>query len=845
MLQVIAGLDAAARVDVLHRDIKPSNCFVGLDGTVKIGDFGLSISTLGHDHTHLTVLGTILGTPAFASPEQLRGQELDVRSDIYSVGATLYYLLTGQAPFEDANIATLITRVLDEAPTSPDAVRPDVPSGLAGVVLRCLAKDPKARPASYEQLADALEPYSSRAPTPGALGRRCVAGVLDLVVLGILEIPAVLVGANLLLQGTASIGMATLVNVVANIAPFVLYFGLLEGLWGATPGKRALGLRVIGVDRSAPGLRRGVLRAVVYGVLWQGPEQIPVTVLGLEGLETLIETSPMFGVVLALASIVGPVALFSTMRSRNGFATLHGLASRTRVVAVASAAARTTFDVAVDASTAPAAGPRVGSYELVDATDAALAPGHDPQLRRRVWIHRPGLGAAPVAAPRRDASRPGRARWLAGRRTGTEAWDVYEAFDGRPLTAFTGRPLAWETIRHWVADLATELQAANAEDTLPVLALDRVWISTDGRARLLDWPAPGTGLEHQGDPATTTTDAEAPGSALTAIQQFLARVTTFCLTPDRPGERASAALPLGAHAVIGRLTRGEFASETELVRATGALVRGPAAVSRRDRALHLAGTGFLPIVITVGLLAVTFLLPVFLPEVDQRLQFELSLAALEELEELENDGELTAEVQARRRALEVQVAEGLRTLRTVDSTLGVSFSFTPSDDQQPLIDRIVAAHPDPSPEEVSEAARILGETFGGRNVVSGIIGRALPVAIVVWLFGAPLVALVSAVVCRGGLLLRMLGIALVTQHGAEAGRGRVFLRAAIAWLPAMLAAGAGFYAFVQPLDNQEEASLLALFWVAGAVFVSGALYAIANVQRGIQDRLAGTYLVPK
>ena len=842
MLQVIAGLDAAARVDVLHRDIKPSNCFVGLDGTVKVGDFGLSISTLGHDHTHLTVLGTLLGTPAFASPEQLREGELDVRSDIYSVGATLYYLLTGQAPFEDANIATLITRVVGETPMSPDAVQPGITSGLAGVVLRCLAKDPTKRPASYQQLADALEPYSSRAPTPGALGRRCVAGALDLFVLGLLGIPAGLLSVNLFLGNAPPAGPLAVFNLVANIAPYVLYFGLLEGLWGTTPGKRTLGLRVIGVDRSAPGLRRGMLRALVYGGLSQGPEQIPILVLGFEGVGTLAEASPLFGVVLGLLSIVGPVALFSTMRARNGFATLHGLASRTRVVAVASDTARTTFDVAVDDSTAPAGAPLVGGYELLETTDAALALGHDPQLRRRVWIHRPGPGAAPVAAARRDANRPGRARWLAGRRAEGEAWDVYEAFGGRPIGAFTERPLAWETVRHWVADLATELQVAKAEGTLPVLALDRVWITPDGRARLLDWPAPGADLERPAEPLTTPTGPEAPASVLGAIQQFLAGVTTFCLTADRPGHRATTALPLGAHAVIGRLMRGEFASEAELANATGALVRGPAAVSRRDRALHLAGTGFLPIVITVSVLAVAFLLPVFLPEVDQRLQFELSLAALEELED---DGELTAEVQARRRALEVQVADGLRTLRTLDSTLGVSLSFTPSDDQQPLIDRIVAAHPDPSPEEVSEAGRILGEAFGGRNVVSGIIRQALPVAIVVWLFGAPLIALVSAVVCRGGLLLRMLGIALVTQQGAEAARGRVFLRTAIAWLPAIGAAVAGFYAFVEPLFEEQDAALLGLFWVSGTVFVIGALYAIVDTERGFQDRIAGTYLVPK
>lgn len=118
-------------------------------------------------------------------------------------------------------------------------------------------------------------------------------------------------------------------------------------------------------------------------------------------------------------------------------------------------------------------------------------------------------------------------------------------------------------------------------------------------------------------------------------------------------------------------------------------------------------------------------------------------------------------------------------------------------------------------------------------------------AIVVWLFGAPLVALVSAVVCRGGLLLRMLGIALVTQQGAEAGRGRVFLRTAIAWLPAIGAAAAGFYAFVEPLFEEQDAALLGLFWVSGTVFVIGALYAIVDTERGIQDRIAGTYLVLK
>jgi serine/threonine protein kinase len=88
ILQIIGGLEAAAAAGVLHRDIKPANCFVELDGTVKIGDFGLSLSTLARDRSRsqLTQSGAFMGTPAFASPEQLRGDDLDVRSDIYSVG---------------------------------------------------------------------------------------------------------------------------------------------------------------------------------------------------------------------------------------------------------------------------------------------------------------------------------------------------------------------------------------------------------------------------------------------------------------------------------------------------------------------------------------------------------------------------------------------------------------------------------------------------------------------------------------------------------------------------------------------------------------------------------------
>src|SRR4051812_14154168 len=139
ILQVIAGLEAAATIGILHRDVKPSNCFVAADGRVLVGDFGLSIATLARAGSG-EAPGTILGTPGFASPEQLRGDALDIRSDVYSVGATIYSLRTGKAPFDDADLKTVMTRAATE-PAPPLALsRPDLPSRLTAVVTKCLAK---------------------------------------------------------------------------------------------------------------------------------------------------------------------------------------------------------------------------------------------------------------------------------------------------------------------------------------------------------------------------------------------------------------------------------------------------------------------------------------------------------------------------------------------------------------------------------------------------------------------------------------------------------------------------------------------------------------------------------
>ena len=238
ILQVIAGLDAMHAAGVLHRDIKPANCFVDRDGTVKVGDFGLSISTMARDVSQLTAAGTFHGTPQFAAPEQLKGDPLDVRADIYAVGATLYYLLTGQPPFDDRNLLALVTRIATEHRDHHATLAPAVPRGLAAVVLRCLAKDRTLRPATYAALHDALRPFSSAAPTPATIGSRFIAGAIDQVILGV---PLILLNVSRIACRPDHSPPPWWV--VIAIVMWIAYFGISEGMWGASIGKRLMRLR--------------------------------------------------------------------------------------------------------------------------------------------------------------------------------------------------------------------------------------------------------------------------------------------------------------------------------------------------------------------------------------------------------------------------------------------------------------------------------------------------------------------------------------------------------------------------------------------------------------------------
>jgi serine/threonine-protein kinase len=151
--QIADGLARAHSHDIVHRDIKPANVILDAYGEAKILDFGLAKLI---DQTGITVAGSTLGTVAYMAPEQARGEPADARSDVWSVGAVLYEMLTGRAPFPGENAQTVIYAVLNAEPKPPGALRAEVPPVLEGIIARCLAKDPDERYHDARELLAAL-----------------------------------------------------------------------------------------------------------------------------------------------------------------------------------------------------------------------------------------------------------------------------------------------------------------------------------------------------------------------------------------------------------------------------------------------------------------------------------------------------------------------------------------------------------------------------------------------------------------------------------------------------------------------------------------------------------------
>jgi len=350
VLEAAKGLRAAAAEGLVHRDVKPANLLRCKDGSIKVADFGLAKPS-GADLS-LTATGIVVGSPLYMSPEQGQAQEVDLRSDIYSLGATLYHMLAGAPPYDAPTaMAVMLKHISEPLPAL------DCPEPIARIAFRMMAKKPEERYGSYDELIADLEaflkgcppPASAPAPSAAAAERPAASAAADLhaAIRARVEreiqdsMRAALHGAPagspagvaaragaFLMDALAvlvflRVAIAVFQNQVLAVGVFtaalaVVYVGSMCR-WGGTPGKLLVGIRVETLAGARPGIDAATWRFFASWFLLFVPLAIAAA------------ASPTRLVALQMVSLLVLLSLAAGILRRDKRA-LHDLIAGTRVV---------------------------------------------------------------------------------------------------------------------------------------------------------------------------------------------------------------------------------------------------------------------------------------------------------------------------------------------------------------------------------------------------------------------------------------------------------------------------------------------------------------------------------
>jgi serine/threonine protein kinase len=216
MQQIAAALHAASEAGIVHRDIKPENIMLTRELTAKVTDFGLAQLNQPGDEKNLTQTGTAMGTPLYMSPEQIRGQKVDHRSDQYSFGVTCYHMFAGRPPFSAGNSVTVAVQHLQDSPPPLAGHRADLPPGLCEMIHRMMAKDPSDRFQSTREMLDAIAPLHDLSVNTSL---RTATGALDWMKLSLLGWPKIAAALAITAAAGALAGTLMTASYQLEVAP--------------------------------------------------------------------------------------------------------------------------------------------------------------------------------------------------------------------------------------------------------------------------------------------------------------------------------------------------------------------------------------------------------------------------------------------------------------------------------------------------------------------------------------------------------------------------------------------------------------------------------------------------
>ncbi len=517
ILQCIDGLIEAHALGMIHRDIKPANCYLDDDGNVKVGDFGLARSLVSD--SELTQTGAFLGTPLFASPEQLLGQSIDTRSDIYSLTATLYYLLAGKAPFESPHAAQVIARIASSDPPSFKSVGISVPASVEQIVMKGLSRDASKRYASFASMRSELQATIQPTSEPATLTRRCVAWVADYFLM-----TSVAAAAMISVFSARDLSEDPLFANIIGIVVVFLYYLLTESVFGTSIGKAAMRISV--VDAATGG------RAKFVGNLIRSTFFVANSSALYILLKLLIpdEQATLKTLAFTVSFLGSLVILYSTWRPTKRRQFLHdwlsGTECRTRSGALSTSISPLklpNWNLPVKATESEnASAPKLlGRFTISAEIDIEQHEsgirwwmGQDPQLERTIWVACVEDKSIEFDEAQKQKPKSMRLRLIEEGVEEGYRWFAYVAPEGVPIGECIrhGVQFPWPIVRSVLFEYVGSKFKSDSNSQPPILDgaaatvdAERVWVDQAGRFASVDFqvnPSAKPELHPQGTPLT-------------------------------------------------------------------------------------------------------------------------------------------------------------------------------------------------------------------------------------------------------------------------------------------------------------------------------------------------------